>query len=209
MILMLNGSLKNKSGNSQYFMNHLAKEIRQISDAECKMIQIRDVLKKDVEIFVKELEAADAWVIGVPLYVDGLPAQVVCLMEMLLESYKEEFLNKPVYVVSNLGFYEGEQITHLFDIVENWCVRMGMVYGGGIAIGAGPMIRKLEKMSLKKGFNKAIGEGLEKLARCVVKGTATTNIYAKTSIPRWIYLKAAHSMFRNILKENGAPIDGR
>ena len=209
MILMLNGSLKGKSGNSQYFMNHLANEIRQISDAECKMIQIKDVLKDDLNIFVKELQAADALVIGAPLYVDGLPAQVVRLMEMLLESYKEEFLNKPVYVVSNLGFYEGEQIAHLFDMVENWCARMGMLYGGSIAIGAGPMIRKLKNMPLKKGFNKAIGLGLEKLARCIVKGTAIENIYAKTSIPRWIYLKAAHSMFRNILKENGAPVDGR
>ena len=49
-----------------------------------------------------------------------------------------------VYVVSNLGFYESEQISILLEIVKNWCSRMGFPYGGGLAIGAGEMMGSLK-----------------------------------------------------------------
>ena len=95
--------------------------------------------------YVKKLEQAGAFVIGAPLYVDGLPAQAVKLLEMLMDF---DLSGKQVYVVSNLGFYEGQQICNLFDIVRNWCERMQMVYGGGLAIGAGPMVRAIKNLPL-------------------------------------------------------------
>ena len=107
---------------------------------------------------------------------------------------------KRVYVVSNLGFYEGEQICNLFDIVCNWCDRMQMIYGGGLAIGAGPLIRALKSIPL---INKDVEKGLQQLADSIRKGGAMENYYTKTKIPRRIYLLAAHTLFRKTLKENG------
>lgn len=200
MILMLNCSYKAKDSNTQYFLELLTKELEA---EEMEIINIRHVLNGGFSEFAEKLKQAEAFVIGAPLYVDGLPAQAVKLLEMLLEAGNAGLSGKLVYVVSNLGFYEGAQICNLFDIVRNWCDRMQMVYGGGLAIGAGPMISTLKSLPLNKGLNKDIGKGLKVLADNIRNGESMENYYAKTRIPRVAYLQAAHMMFRQTLKENG------
>lgn len=200
MIVMLNCSYKAKDSNTQYFLELLQKEL---GAEETRIIPIRQVLNGGFSEFVETLQQAKAFVLGAPLYVDGLPAQAVKLLEMLLEGEYPGLSGKRVYVVSNLGFYEGQQICNLFDIVRNWCDRMQMVYGGGLAVGAGPMISTLKSMPLKKGLNKDVGKGLERLAHTIRRGGVMENYYAKTGISRVVYLQAAHMMFRRALKENG------
>ena len=193
MILMLNCSYKVKDSNTQYFLELLNKELGE----EAEILPIRHVLTGGFSEFVKKLEQAEAFVIGAPLYVDGLPAQAVKLLEMLMDF---DLTDKRVYVVSNLGFYEGAQICNLFDIVRNWCVRMQMVYGGGLAVGAGPMVRAVKNLPL---VNKDIEKGLEQLADHIRRSEAMENIYAQTKIPRVVYQQAAHMSFRQTLKQNG------
>ena len=195
MILMLNCSYKASDSNTQFFLELLKEKL----DGEIRIIPLKKVLSGGFAEFQRELEAAEAFVIGAPLYVDGLPAQAVQLLELLLEGNKTPLDRKPVYVVSNLGFYEGEQISNLFDIVRNWCARMGMTYGGGIAVGAGPMIRATKGLPLHQDIEK----GLHRLADHIRDGAAMDNYYAKTVIPRAVYLQAAHMSFRKTLKKNG------
>ena len=197
MIFMLNCSYKAKDSNTQYFLELLTKELEA---EETEIINIRNVLNGGFSEFTEKLKQAEAFVIGAPLYVDGLPAQAVKLLEMLLEAGNDSLSGKRVYVVSNLGFYEGAQICNLFDIVRNWCDRMQMAYGGGLAIGAGPMISTLKSLPLNKGLNKDIGKGLKVLAYNIRNGESMENYYAKTRIPRAVYLQAAHMMFRRTLK---------
>ena len=199
MILMVNCSYKASDSNTQFFLELLKEKLEE----ESRSIPLKKVLNGGFADFLGELEAADAFVIGAPIYVDGLPAQAVKLLEMLLECDRTPLDRKPVYVVSNLGFYEGEQICNLFDIVRNWCTRMRMTYGGGIAVGAGPMIRATRSFPLKKGLHRSIGQGLERLANHIRRGTHMGNCYANTKIPRVVYLQAAHMTFRRTLKKNG------
>ena len=195
MILMLNCSYKASDSNTQFFLELLKEKL----DGEIRIVPLKKVLSGGFTEFLGELEAAEAFVIGAPLYVDGLPAQAVKLLELLLLCDKTSLDRKPVYAVSNLGFYEGEQICNLFDIVRNWCTRMGMTYGGGIAVGAGPMIRATKGLPLHQDMEK----GLHRLADHIRQGTAMGNYYAKTVIPRSVYLQAAHMSFRKPLKKNG------
>ena len=197
MILMLNCSYKASDSNTQFFLELLEEKL----DEESRIIPLNKVLSGGYADFLVELEAADAFVIGAPLYVDGLPAQAVKLLEMLLECDRTPLDRKPVYVVSNLGFYEGEQICNLFDITANWCARMGMTYGGGLAVGAGPMIRMTKGLPL----HQHITTGLQTLADHIRRGEAMDNYYAKTRIPRLVYLQAAHISFRKTLKKNSIP----
>lgn len=197
MILMLNCSYKVSDSNTQFFLELLEEKLGE----ETRIIPLKKVLSGGFADFLGELEAADAFVIGAPLYVDGLPAQAVKLLEMLLLCDKTPLNRKPVYVVSNLGFYEGEQICNLFDITANWCVLMGMTYGGGLAVGAGPMIRMTKGLPLHQHITK----GLQKLADHIRAGEAMGNYYAHTRIPRLVYLHAAHISFRRTLKKNGNP----
>lgn len=208
MILMLNCSYKAKSSNTEYFLSLLMNEIQNTStDRECKMVYIKDILinmeKGALEKFFSELKQAKALVIGSPLYVDGLPAQMVKLMEVLLENYKGKIPKIPVYVVSNLGFYEADQIRTLLAIVENWCKRMGFAYGGGLAVGAGPMVRAVEGMPLNNVLLKDVFRGIEKLAYVIICRKKLKNYCTKTLIPREVYLKAAHMNFNKTAKENG------
>lgn len=211
MILFLNCSYKVKSSNTEYFFQLLEKEVARKCEKECKYVSIKDVLKDieggSLDAFVEELKEADAWVIGAPLYVDGLPAQAVKLLELLLENYKGELPKMPVYVLSNLGFYEAEQIKHLLAIVENWCARMGVLYGGGLAVGAGPLVRALDKVPMKKGLAKGVGTGMEKLAKAITTRKKLKNFYTKTLVPRMVYLKAAHMSFDKTVKENGLSVE--
>ena len=196
MILMLNCSFKVKDSNTQYFLELLEKEL----DAEeTQIIPIRQALNDGFSDFVEKLRQAEAFVIGAPLYVDGLPAQAVKLLEMLLEGECSGLSGKRVYVVSNLGFYEGEQICNLFDIVRNWCDRMQTIYGGGLAVGAGPLVRALKSIPL---INRDVEKGLQQLADSISKGSVIENYYTKTMIPRRVYLLAAHTMFRKTLKDS-------
>ena len=195
MILMVNCSYKASDSNTQFLLELLKEKL----DGESRIIPLKTVLSGGFAEFLGELEAADAFVIGAPLYGDGLPAQAVKLMELLLECDKTPLDRKPVYVVSNLGFYEGEQICNLFDIGRNWCARMGMTYGGGIAVGAGPMIRATKGLPLHQDIEK----GLHRLADRIRDGAAMDNYYAKTVIPRAVYLQAAHMSFRKTLRKNG------
>ncbi|MBR5001080.1 MAG: NAD(P)H-dependent oxidoreductase, partial [Firmicutes bacterium] len=183
MILMLNCSYKGKRGNTQYYLELLKAEL---GDVPVELWNIHQVMTGGLEALKAKLDEAEAFVIGAPLYVDGLPAQMVKILEELLEKDQDRYLGKPVYVISNLGFYEGTQICHLMDIVRNWCGRMGMVYGGGVAVGAGPLVHALKNMPLKKGPNREIGLGLERLAKAMKEGGSVENMFAQTKIPRFI-----------------------
>ena len=50
-----------------------------------------------------------------------------------------------------------------------------------------------------------ITKGLEKLADHIRAGEPMDNYYAKTRIPRRVYLQAAHISFRRTLKKNSNP----
>ena len=220
MILMLNCSYKGKKSNTRYFFDVLAAELRKReaereqtkvglereatagNTVEYEIVNIKDVLTGDIELFVKRLKDADALIIGAPLYVDGLPAQAVKLMEELLEHHKGQFPDLPVYVISNLGFYESIQIKNLLAIVRNWCARMGMTYGGGIAIGAGPMFSALRKMPVHRWPNQKLGNAMKEMAEAVMSGNVMDDCYLQSGIPRWGYVMAAHRMFGQEIKKN-------
>lgn len=196
MILMVNCSYKSKDSNTQFFLEQLKKNV-----GECEILSLKNIFKNGIDNFVEKLKNADALVLGAPLYVDGLPAQAVKLLEFLYENHKGDFPSLPIYVVSNLGFYEAKQIKHLLDIVRNWCLKMGCTYGGGLAIGAGPMVPCVQNIPLEKILNKDIWRGISKLAYAVQNKESMENYYTKTKIPRTVYLKAAHMTFNKSLKE--------
>ncbi len=201
MIYMINCSYKGRTSNSRYFLGLLENELKKYTDAECVVKNIKNIITRGFEDFLRDIKDAQAIVIGAPLYVDGLPAQVVRLLEMIMERCTDQLAGKPVYVVSNLGFYEADQISHLLDIVKNWCARSGAAYGGGIAVGAGPMVRIIKEKKLPAFLYKRVDAGFDKLAQAVAKQETIDDQYCNSAVPRWVYLKAAHSMFKSELKK--------
>lgn len=203
MVILLNGSLKGKRGNGYYLLTRLQ---------ECGLGQAgeRDIMSvlKDTDAFAGELSAADALVITAPLYVDSLPAQMLRLMEELYDRRAAVKEGLHIYVLSNLGFFESEQIRPLLDMVKNWCARMNFVYGGGLAVGAGGMMGAFKSIRLGQGPNKALGEGLMQMAEAIKSGKEMGNRFVQPSfIPRFVYMQAAHFLFRRKGRKNGAKVE--
>lgn len=118
--------------------------------------------------------------------------EVIDLMERLYEKKPEELKKLHVYVVTNLGFYEADQTKLELAVVKNWCAKMDMTYGGGLAIGAGEMMGGLRNVPMDQGPNKKMGEGLKKLAAAITERAAIEDIYTEpTGFPRRMYLMAA------------------
>lgn len=135
------------------------------------------------------------------MYVDGVPAQVVELMENMYQNYKGQFTDLHVYVVSNLGFFDSKQIRNQLNIVKNWCHKMGMIYGGGIAIGAGGM---LGKMPTDQGPGKNLGVGMKKIAEVISKRESMEDIYIEPAyFPRVFYLIVVNMGWSVDAKKNG------
>ena len=88
---------------------------------------------------------------------------------MLIEL--ENYLNKKfqkemvIYTIINNGFYEEKQTNIAFEIMENWCRRSGVVFGGGIGQGAGEMIGATKNIPLCKGPFRNLGRELKSLVK--------------------------------------------
>ena len=89
---------------------------------------------------LNQLWDAQAVVFGLPLYVDGVPSHVLRFLEEMEVFCRGNGLKLRVYCVANNGFIEGKQNEPLMQVLENFCVRTGLVWSGGVGIGGGVML---------------------------------------------------------------------
>ena len=94
----------------------------------------------DYDRILEQLRGAQAVVFGVPLYVDSIPSHVLRFMEKMDVFCRENGLRLSVYCIANNGFIEGKQNEPMMQIFENFCVRAGLSWGGGVGIGGGVML---------------------------------------------------------------------
>ena len=196
--VLLNGSMRSKTGNSAKLAKQLAARI----DKEVESIDLKDYLK-DLSGLVKRLEDAPAIVFCIPLYVDGLPSQVIRLMEKFEREYSGG--KKKIYVLANMGLYESSQLVNLFSAVTQWSHRMDFDYCGGLGVSAGELIGGLmELIPFGKGPVRKIAEGMDLLARAVNSEGRTYDIYAEPEgIPKWLFIQIANINWNRTAKQNG------
>ena len=89
---------------------------------------------------LEQLRDARAVVFGLPLYVDGVPSHVLRFLQEMEAFCRENGLKLRVYCIANNGFIEGKQNEPLMQVFENFCVRTGLAWGGGVGIGGGVML---------------------------------------------------------------------
>jgi hypothetical protein len=94
----------------------------------------------DHEAILRALQDAGKVVFVVPLYVDGIPSHMLPFMRKMESFCRENSLRLKVYVIANNGFIEGKQNEPLMQVMENFCVRSGLEWRGGIGIGGGVML---------------------------------------------------------------------
>ena len=142
-------------------------------------------------------EACDAYVFAFPLYVDGVPSN---LLRELVEHEQGLPPGARTYAVVNNGFYEGEQNALALAILRNWSHRAGLAWGQGIGAGAGPM---LDSVPPDRRPMKALGCALDTLAANILAGAGGEDIYSRPGFPRALYKLGGTISFRAETKKNG------
>lgn len=196
--VLLNGSMRNKDGNSA----KLAKQLAARLEKEVDFVDLKDWMK-DIPGLVKRLEAAPAIVFCIPLYVDGLPSQVIRLME----KFEQEYIGgrKKIYVLANMGLYESSQLVNLFSAVTQWSRKMGFDYCGGLGVSAGELLGGLmEMIPFGKGPIRKTSEGMDLLARAINSESKTYDIYAEPKgFPKWLFIQIANVNWDRTARKNG------
>ncbi|MCM1577766.1 MAG: hypothetical protein NC078_03060 [Ruminococcus sp.] len=96
--------------------------------------------KGDFARVLETFKGADNIIFSMPLYVDGIPSHLLAFMEQAEKFLIENDLHPNIYVISNGGFIEGNQNRCLMEITENFCIRSGCKFQGGVGIGGGVML---------------------------------------------------------------------
>lgn len=179
-IVLINGSPKINYGASYNYLKFFNSEI--INNIKYNEEDINKILNSDIIVF------------SFPLYIDSLPSNFIRFLN-LLEDLK--FTNKSIYAICNCGFYESIQCEIALNIIKNFCIKTQNKYMGGIAIGTGPI-----------GFlnypliNTNIKKKLKKFYQNVLNKSNFKNIYTKSKLPRFIYLKFANHSWKKQIKKN-------
>jgi len=142
-IMIINGSPKKKGGASAFF----AKMLRFMLLPH-KVTTINLGISKDYREIFDNFQNADAVVITVPLYVDGIPSHLIHFLKDAELYCKNNNCKFMLYVISNAGFVGGDHNQAHLEQYQNWCERAGIKWGGGLGIGGGVMLNVLYKIML-------------------------------------------------------------
>ena len=197
-VVLLNGSMRNVKGNSAKFARELKKQLKIDPD----IIDLKDHMD-DMSSLVRELEEAETLVLCMPLYVDGLPAQVIRLMETFRREYRGG--KARIYLLANMGLYESKQLINLFAMVRQWCGEMDFEYCGGLGISAGELLGTLIGLKpFDKSSNKKAIEGINRLAKAINNEAMMRDIFAEPHhFPRWLYIAIANTNWNRLAKKAG------
>lgn len=191
-IIALNGSPKKQDSCSGRLLEGLKAYLHGESGFEiCSLAEVDTVEK---------FRDCGAMVIAFPLYVDGIPSNLLAWMKQM-EPAMASLSEKPMlYCILNAGFFEPLQNRHAVEIMKNWCSACGMSFGGAVACGAGGMINAAP---VGKGPNTNLGKAFEALAGHIKNGQAFETLYVKPNFPRFLYITFAHVGWKAQGKSNG------
>lgn len=198
-IALMNGSPKVKNSTSEMLLNDIKSYISQ--QAEIIEIDMHKSILSDENL--KQMKSVDILVFSFPLYVDGIPGHLLSCLSQLEETCKMNHKIK-VYGIVNCGFYEGHQAKYALDILENWCIKMGVVWSGGIGVGGGGGLSQMP--NYKNGPKAPVYRALQYMSVHILQSEIQDNQYISIAFPRFLYKIAAQIGWCQLIKANGGKI---
>jgi len=197
-VAFINGSPKVKTSASKVLLQALTAYFPEKAQVVELEFHSATIPKEAMET----LHNADAWVFAYPLYVDGIPGHLLsCLTQLEKVSVQNQKIS--VYGIVNCGFYEGAQAEFALQVLENFCNKAGVTWGGGIGVGGGGAVEMLPTIEQGKGPRAPIDAALQKFAEAVIGQTSAPNNYVSIGFPRCLYRFAAQNGWRRNIKKNG------
>ncbi len=141
-IVLINCSPKKQLSASAYFLA-IEKLFLKGKKVVLKLKESSDY----INVF-EELIDADSLILCLPLYSDGVPAQVLAFLEEAEKVFLKNDFKLNLYCIANNGFIDGKENEPLMQILENFCLRAKINWGGGIGIGGGVMLNIIRLVSV-------------------------------------------------------------
>ena len=180
-IIIINGSPKTLKSNSEILGNYLFPLLKENNIKKYYSIyfQLNDKTKN-------EIYNSDVLIFIFPLYVDGIPSN---LLKLLVEFEKENAIRPEtkIYCIVNNGFYEGKQNFLALLHMKNWCKKVNAKWGQGIGIGSGELLPYLKKFKLGQGPLKNLEKILNRFSRNILTLNSDKNIYINPNWPKSLY----------------------
>ena len=180
-IIIINGSPKTLKSNSEILGNYLFPLLKENNIKKYYSIyfQLNDKTKN-------EIYNSDVLIFIFPLYVDGIPSN---LLKLLVKFEKENVVRPEtkIYCIVNNGFYEGKQNFLALLHMKNWCKKVNAKWGQGIGIGSGELLPYLKKFKLGQGPLKNLEKILNRLSRNILTLNSDKNIYINPNWPKSLY----------------------
>ncbi len=197
-IALINGSPKTKNSASGILLEDLKSHLSQ--KAEITEIKLQKTFIP--EEIAAELKTMEALVFSFPLYVDGIPAH---LLSCLIQLENAHWQNREIYIygIVNCGFHEGVQAKYALEILQNWCKKTELIWGGGIGAGGGGGLANMPSTKNGHGPKAPIDKALQAMADKILQNKRQKNHYVSVAFPRFLYRIAAQIGWRQMIKANG------
>ena len=180
-IIIINGSPKTLKSNSEILGNYLFPLLKENNIKKYYSIyfQLNDKTKN-------EIYNSDVLIFIFPLYVDGIPSN---LLKLLIKFEKENVIRPKtkIYCIVNNGFYEGKQNFLALLHMKNWCKKVNAKWGQGIGIGSGELLPYLKRFKLGQGPLKNLEKILNRFSRNILTLNSDKNIYINPNWPKSLY----------------------
>lgn len=186
-ITLLNGSPKAKNSASGFFLNGLTANLKGAS------LLRHTTHTLDFEALVQDLQKSDAFVLAFPLYVDGIPAHLLQLLEQLQAALTTWGSPAKVYACVNCGFFEARQTHVALSQLQLWARKCALPWGCGLGIGGGGMAGAAP---IGHGPGKNWDLALKTLAADILHLQTAENFYTEPNFPRAMYKAMAHFSWR-------------
>lgn len=193
-IALINASPKRGDSASRTLLQALEKCLH---DTE---IIWHDSASGDGEELLRAVGGCSALVFAFPLYVDGIPANLLRQLEQVCPSVAQAAPEAKVYALVNNGFYDGCQNALALEMMQYFTQEAGLTWGQGIGVGAGGM---LQSAPIGKGPLTRLGKTMGALADTILQRSSAENITIDPNFSRFFYMQAAHMGWRFQAKNNG------
>ncbi len=191
-ILLVDTSLRGQRSNTLVLLKKLREDLKRPAE----LISLSSGLSADAA--AEAIGRAETVVFGAPLYVDGLPAQAIRVMERVRETGAGR--GADLYAVVNNGLYESRQNGNLLSMIRDFCDANGLRYRGAAAVGAGEVVGTLMRGKDRSLFPARNAErALSFLAEAIGSGSETEDLYADPyRFPRALYIAIANMNWQQL-----------
>lgn len=196
-VILLSGSPKTSGSTSGQLLAELRRSLSSTATVEEAGLHTLSVTPEQRAL----LQGGQVWVLACPLYIDGLPGHLLACLEQLEKGPWQP--GTLVYGIVNCGFYEGAQAECALELIQNWCAKAGLAWGGGLGVGGGGGYTEMPAVQHGHGPRGPVERALDDLAERILRREAMGNRYLSVAFPRFLYKLTAQMGWRQQIKANG------